>query len=188
MASKDDGIREFHQERVYAEGAGPMTTAEIDQFLASPDSTWLLRLAWLKDGWPMITPLWYQWAEGAFWVVGRKRSQWVHDLLVDPRCAIAIDEQAHPRIRKVVAQCTAEVVEGPVDAAGSRWLPVANEMAARYLGPDGPEALQPSHTWQRYLVRLEPRNGSILTWQGADWAPRYFEAGQRPDLEARSAR
>ena len=107
----------------------------------------------------MIAPLWYQWRDGAFWVVGRKRSQWVHDLKVDPRAAVCIEEEAHPRIRKVLAQCVAEVVEGPVDGPGSQWLPVAEEMATRYIGPDGPEALAPSHTWQRFLVKLTPRDG-----------------------------
>jgi hypothetical protein len=184
---EQDQIREFHQERVYAEGAGPMTRAEVDQFLASPDSTWLLKLAWLKDGWPQVVPLWYQWRDQAFWVVGRKRSEWVQDLAREPRCAVCIEEQAHPRIRKVIAQCSAEVIEGPVDGPGSAWLPVAEEMAARYLGPGGPEALKPSHGWQRYLVKLTPRDGKVITWQGADWAPRYFEPGQRPDLEARGS-
>jgi hypothetical protein len=186
VPTDQDEIRDFHQERVYAPGAGPMTRAEVDQFLASPDSDWLLKLAWVKDGWPKVAPLWYQWREGAFWVVGRKRSEWVHDLKVEPRAAICIEEQAHPRIRKVLAQVVAEIIEGPVDGPGSAWLPVAEEMATRYIGPDGPTALGPSHTWQRFLVKLTPRDGRLVTWQGADWAPRYFEPGQRPDLEART--
>ena len=93
-------------------------------------------------------------------------------------------KQNQPRIRKVLAQCMAEVVEGPSVAEGSRWLPVAEEMAIRYIGPDGAEQLAPSHGWERYLVKLTPRDGKITTWQGADWARRYFDPGQRPDLDA----
>jgi general stress protein 26 len=183
-------MSEFKQDTYYEEGsdAGPMPGAHIDEFLRSPNSTWLLKLATLKeDGWPMIVPLWYQWDGEAFYVVGRKRSKWVADLKNDPRCAICIEETAHPRIRKVIAQCTAEIVEGPAVGEGSQWVPVANEMATRYSGPDGPEMLKMSWGWERYLVKLVPRRDKLTTWQGADWALSYFDPGQRPDLEAKAA-
>ena len=189
MSGEDSGeSREFRQEHFYEEGvAGGMLRAEVEEFLASEGSVWLLKLATLKeDGWPMIVPLWYQWSGGSFWVVGRKRSRWVEDLKREPRCSICIEEIAHPRIRKVLAQCVAEVVEGPSVAENSAWLPVAEEMACRYAGPDGAEQLVPSYGWERYLVKLTPRHGSLTTWQGADWALRYFDAGQRPDLESGS--
>lgn len=178
-------VREFHQAKAYDPGAGGMNATEVDDFLSGPASRWLLKLSVLKeDGWPFVVPLWFAWKDGSFWLVGRKRNQWVRDLRLDPRCAVCIEEEAHPRVRKVLAQCTAEIIEGPVVAAGSQWLPVAEEMAARYMGPSGPEQLEPSHSWERYLVRLTPRDGKLTTWQGADWAPRYFDPGQRPDLEA----
>src|SRR6188768_1762584 len=104
MASENADVREFHQERVYAPGAGAMNAAEVDEFLASPESAWLLKLSVLKaDGWPAIVPLWYTWKDGAFWVVGRKKNDWVQDLKREPRCAICIEERDHPRIRKVLA-------------------------------------------------------------------------------------
>jgi hypothetical protein len=86
----------------------------------------------------------------------------------------------------VLAQCLAEVVEGPVVAEGSRWVRVAEQMALRYVGPDGPAALPRSYSWERYLVKLLPRDGKITTFQGVDWHRRYFDPGQRPDLEARA--
>jgi hypothetical protein len=184
-------VTEFKQDRYYEEGsdAGGMPWSQVREFLASPDSRWLLKLSTLQeDGWPMIAPLWYQWDGEAFYVVGRKRSKWVADLQRDPRCAICVEETAHPRIRKVLAQCTAEIVEGPVVGEGSQWVPIANEMATRYTGPDGPEQLKASWGWERYLVRLVPRNGRVKTWQGADWALSYFDPGQRPDLEAKAAK
>lgn len=183
-------MSEFKQDTYYEEGsdAGGMPDPHIEEFLAGPNSTWLLKLAFVKeDGWPMVVPLWYQWDGEAFLVVGRKRSQWVHDLEREPRCAVCIEETAHPRIRKVLAQCTAEIVEGPAKGEGSQWVPVANEMAVRYTGPSGPEQLEASWDWDRYLVRLVPREGRLITWQGADWALRYFDPGQRPDLEAKAA-
>jgi hypothetical protein len=165
-----------------------MTVEEVDAFLGSPDSTWLVRLAVLKeDGWPFVTPLWYQWDGEAFYVVGRKRSAWVQDIERDPRCAVAIDEPAMPPdggLRKVLAQCTGEVVEGPVVAEGSKWVEVADEMALRYAGPGGPEALKASYSWERYLVKLTPREGSLRTWQGVGWAKGYLDKEQLQAHEA----
>lgn len=180
---------EFKQSRYYEEGsgAGGLSPEEVHEFLASPDSVWLLKLSYLDEaGWPMSTPLWYHWDGEAFYVVGRKRSAWVQHLLRDDRCAICIEEMAHPRIRKVLAQCRAEVVEGPARGEGSQWVPVAEAMALRYSGPTGPEQLAASYGWERYLVKLVPTK-QLTTWQGADWSLRYFDPGQRPDLEARAA-
>ena len=101
-------MSEFRQDTYYEEGsdAGGMPGAHVAEFLASPDSTWLLKLAFTKeDGWPMVVPLWYQWDGEAFYVVGRKRSEWVQDLIRNPRCAICIEELARvdPTIALAVA-------------------------------------------------------------------------------------
>jgi hypothetical protein len=180
--------RSAEQQKWYdANYSGGLDNAEIDEFLRSPSSNWLAKLAVLKeDGWPAITPLWYQWTGEAFLVVGRARSAWVQDLIRDPRCAICVEEAALPPAggnRKVQAQCEAEIVEGPVVAEGSQWVAVAHEMAVRYAGPNGGEGLKLSYGWKRYLVRLHPREGKLTTWQGVDWAPRYFQPEERPDLE-----
>ena len=158
--------------------SGGLSEEELDSFLRGPKSDWLCRLACLDDeGWPFVTPMWFDWDGTAFYVVGRKRSGWVQHLRNDPRCAITIDEPAMPPeggLRKVLARCEAEIVEGPVVAEGSQWLPVANRMAMRYVGPAGVEGLKASYSWPRYLVKLTPV-GKLTTWQGVDWAKRYKE-------------
>ena len=156
-------MTEFKQDNYYEEGsdAGGMPARDIEDFLSGPNSTWLLKLSFTKeDGWPMVVPLWYQWDGEAFYVVGRKRSKWVADLERDSRCAICIEETAHPRIRKVLAQCTAEILEGPARGEGSKWVEVANEMATRYSGPDGPEQLVPSYG-DRKSTRLNSSHTDI---------------------------
>ena len=181
-------MTKFKQERYYEEGsgAGGLSEVEINEFLASPASVWLLKLTYLdENGWPMVTPLWYHWDGTSFYVVGRKKSRWVEYLKNDPRSAICIEEMAHPRIRKVIAQCRAEVVEGPARGEGSKWVPIAESMALRYSGPSGPEQLKASYGWERYLVKLTPVS-KLTTWQGADWSLRYFDPGQRPDLEKKA--
>jgi hypothetical protein len=167
---------------------GVMNDEEIHEFLTGPDARWLIKIAVVKeDGWPSIIPVWYQWDGHAFLVIGRKRSAWVHDLIRDPRCGVCVEElEPVPPAganRKVLAQCTAEIVEGPAMAAGSKWAAVAAEMAARYMGDVGTRRIAGSESWERYLVRLVPRDGRLSTWQGIDWAPKYFDKGQRPDLE-----
>ena len=167
---------------------GGMSPEEIDAFLGSADSDWLCKLGVLKeDGWPFVTPMWFTWRDGAFYVVGRKRSAWVQDLKRDPRCFVCIDEPETPPeggLRKVLARCLATVVEGPVVADGSQWVGVAAEMAQRYMGPTGPDGLKLSYGWERYLVRLDPVEGGMTTWQGVGWAKRYLDDKQRAELEA----
>ena len=169
--------------------SGPLSRKELEEFLAGK---WLIKIAVLKeDGWPFVVPVWYHWDGEFFYAVGRKRSEWVHDLIREPRCAMCIEEKEIPPDggnRKVLAQCIAEVVEGPVVAEGSQWVKVAEQMALRYVGPEGPTALSRSYSWERYLVKLVPRDGKITTFQGVDWHRRYFDPGQRPDLEAKAGK
>lgn len=173
-----------------ASKSGPLAADELRDFLSNYD--WLIKIAVVKeDGWPYVVPVWYLWEDDVFWVVGRKRSVWVEDLIRDPRCAICIEEREIPPAggnRKVVAQCVAEVVDGPCVAEGSKWVGVAERMALKYVGPEGPAALARSYSWERYLVKLTPRDGKLTTFQGVDWHRRYFDPGQRPDLETRAAK
>ena len=178
----------YEERRWYdASVSGPLSRNEFTDFL---NGRWLVKLSVTKlDGWPYVVPLWYQWHENLLWLVGRKRSEWIQDLVRDPRCAICIEEKEIPPDggnRKILAQCTAEIVEGPVVAEGSKWVEIAELMALRYVGAEGPEALSRSYDWERYLVKLVPRDEKYTTFQGVDWHRRYFDPGQRPDLEAKS--
>jgi hypothetical protein len=83
----------------------------------------------------------------------------------------------------VLAQCTAEIIEGPVPAEGSKWLAIADEMALRYGGPGGAEGIKTSYNWERYLIRLTPREGGMRTWQGMGWARRYLDSEQLEQLD-----
>ena len=78
-----------------ASKSGPLSDDELEDFLTNYD--WLIKIAVIKDdGWPYVVPVWYLWEDGAFWAVGRKRSEWVHDLIREPRCAICIEEREIP--------------------------------------------------------------------------------------------
>jgi hypothetical protein len=142
-----------------------MQPEEMEAFLGG--STFA-RLATVDgEGWPYVVPAWQEWSEGRFWLIARKRSAWAGHLAAEPRCAVTVDETGTQR--KVIAQCRAEVVEEP--NVGGRWVEIARRMSVRYLGEHGPDYLEPTLGWPRWLFALEPVR--MWTWQGNDWAPRY---------------
>ena len=144
---------------------GKLGEDAVAVFLAEPK---IARLACLdENGWPYVVPCWQEWDGDAFWVVPRERAAWGRYLEADPRCAITVDEEGAQR--KVVAQCRAELVERP--NVGGEWVAVAERMATRYLGENGPKYLEPTLDKPRWLYRLVPV--ALQTWQGQDWARRY---------------
>ncbi|MFP3913826.1 MAG: pyridoxamine 5'-phosphate oxidase family protein, partial [Actinomycetota bacterium] len=133
---------------------GVLEDEEVDAFLQEPV---FARLATLDpEGWPYVVPVWHEWSEGRFWVVGRERSAWAAHLARDPRCALTVDETGTQR--KVIAQCEAEIVEEP--NMGGAWVAVAERMSTRYLGENGPRYLEPTLRYPRWLIALHP----VRTW------------------------
>ena len=146
---------------------GQLDREELDSFLAEGR---IARLACIDDeGWPYVVPCWQEWDGEGFWVIPRKKSAWAGYLRQEPRCAITVDEDG--TLRKVIAQCTAKLIEEP--NVGGRWVPIAERMSLRYLGENGPKYLEPTLDKPRWLFYLEPHR--LWTWQGVDWARRYKE-------------
>jgi Pyridoxamine 5'-phosphate oxidase len=146
---------------------GQLDREELDAFLAEGR---IARLACIdEEGWPYVVPCWQEWDGEGFWVIPRKKSAWAGYLRQEPRCAITVDEDG--TLRKVIAQCTAKLVEEP--NVGGRWVPIAERMSLRYLGENGPKYLEPTLDKPRWLFYLEPHR--LWTWQGVDWARRYKE-------------
>ena len=137
---------------------GRLNESEMSTFLGEAH---LARLACLDDeGWPYVVPCWHEWDGESFWVIPREKSAWARYLANDSRCAISVDEAEG--LRKVVAQCTARMVEEP--NVGGRWVPIAERMSTRYLGENGPKYLEPTLDKPRWLFRLNPEN--LQTWLG----------------------
>ena len=94
------------------------------------------------------------------------------------RCAVTIDESSAADEetdagvqRRFLAQCEAAIVERP--NVGGQWVEVARAMSIRYYGENGPSYLEPTMSWKRWLIRLDPVR--IQTWQGIAWPKRYLE-------------
>lgn len=155
---------------------GGMSEEEVEAFLARG---MMMRLACLEpDGHPYIAVCWHEWRDGAFWVVPRQRSRWAECLRDDPRVSYVVDDPQS--LEKVWGKGLAELVEEP--NVGGRWVAVAERMAVRYLGPNGPSYLVPTLGQPRWLFSIRPTE--LKTWQGVGWARRYWvEATEGPSYE-----
>jgi hypothetical protein len=158
-----------------------MSAEERDTFLSEGR---VMHLACMTpDGVPYITVCWHDWHDGYFWLVPRQRSRWAELLRENGRLSFVIDDDK--TMQKVIGSGIAEVVEAP--NVGGQWVEVANRMAIRYLGPDGPTYLTSTLKQPRWLFRFTPFD--VRTWQGVGWARRYWveDSGGPTYDEAHSA-
>ena len=160
---------------------GKMSDDEREAFLAEGRVVHIACLS--PEGSPYIAVCWHQWHDGYFWVVPRQRTRWGELLERDGRLSFVIDDEKS--MQKVIGQGVAELVERP--NVGGRWVEIANRMAVRYLGPDGPRYLRPTLDQPRWLFRFRPFN--VRTWQGVAWPRRYWvdDTGGPTYEEAHSA-
>ena len=116
----------------------------------------LARLATIgEDGWPQVTPVWFEYRNGLVEVVSEKRTFKVRNMLRINRVALVVDEEKSPN-RSVMIKGLAEVVEDGVAEAILR-------QAVRYLGEEDGKAYADSLDAKDFvLVRVRP--AKIKTW------------------------
>jgi hypothetical protein len=175
---EEDYMSEDKTDESWRGRVGKLSRDEVDQFLEGPN---LARIACLDaKGWPYAIPCWYQWDGESIWLVARAKSKWAKFLVAEPRCAVTIDESSFADAsedpaagvqRNFAAQCQAVIVEQP--NVGGRWVEIARKMALRYYGVNGPSYLEPTMSWKRWLIRLDPVE--TWTWQGIAWPKTYLE-------------
>jgi nitroimidazol reductase NimA-like FMN-containing flavoprotein (pyridoxamine 5'-phosphate oxidase superfamily) len=157
----------------YPEWMGKMrglTPDEVTEFLAGPV---VARIATVdENGYPYITPLWQEWDGEAMYLVPREKTVFVKHLLVNPKVAIscAMDTGTYTR---VLIRGQAHILSGPAPMEGE-CLAIARRMSVRYLGPHGPEYLQPTEDRPRYLVKVVPEH-KLVTWDGVEWHQKYTQ-------------
>ena len=109
-----------------------MTPQQTAQFLGRPLIAHVTSLR--MDGSPHTVPVWYQYADGRFYVFTPSRSVKVRNLLRDPRLTISIASEDEP-YRYVVADGVADVSDdGALERGGA--------IASRYRGKGGPAYVQ----------------------------------------------
>jgi PPOX class probable F420-dependent enzyme len=130
----------------------------------------LARLATVDDdGYPAVVPVWFTWADGAFWIVARARAEYVANIAARPLVGVSIVDDVDPD-RRLQVRGRASIVSGPGPLEG-RTLELAQAMAEAYEGEAGLEYIRSSLDWPRVLVRIEPER--TLAWSSGDWHPRY---------------
>ena len=156
-----------------------LSDEELRSFLSRP---LIAKLATIRrDGWPCVNPVWFEYDGDSIYVVARKRSSYVDNIMHDSRVSVLIDE-CEPPYTRVIIEGNAEIVEGP--STEGRWVEIAKRMVSRYLEPEkGMKYLEETLDQPRYLIKIKPKNiiswtpGTMATYQ--HWHPRYFEPGSR---------
>ena len=170
-------MTEKYENEAHQKPVGKMSPDEINIFL---EKGYTLRLSCLKpNGDPFIVPCWHHWEknneksteekiEGDFYVIPRAKSKWAEYLDNDSRCSWVIDDEH--TMEKVLCEGHAEKIEEMV--IEGQWVDIAEKMAIRYLGPDGPKYLKPTLNQPRWLFKLIPKK--FRSWQGVGWAKSYW--------------
>lgn len=158
------------EEREYPEWMGKMralTPDEIKEFLDGPV---VARIATVDSkGDPYVTPVWQEWDGEALYVIPREKTIFVKHLQRFPRVSVSCAEDGGTYTR-VLFRGRAEIESGPAIMEG-KCLEIAKRMSVRYLGPRGPEYLEPTMDRPRYLVKIIPEK--TISWDGVEWHPKY---------------
>jgi nitroimidazol reductase NimA-like FMN-containing flavoprotein (pyridoxamine 5'-phosphate oxidase superfamily) len=132
----------------------PLTDAELDLLLGLDIPGQLGTLD--KEGYPHITPMWFVWERGAFYMTSLPEKAHVRRLERDPRASFSVDvedpeDDAGERPnRSVRAVGPAEVF---TDTDG-QWTARITEKYLR--GPGLPGALARRTSQERMVIRLQP--------------------------------
>ena len=127
-----------------------MTPAEIDSFLGEPIT------AQLATNGPTIRPIWYQWEEGAFWIISGPWAKLFTRVQKDPEVAVCVDvgDFTNGRVMQVCAYGAAELT--PYDVERAR------RMLHRYLGPDEESWSDAPDDYRAYLRDGGPPGAVLL--------------------------
>lgn len=152
---------------------GKLTAEELDTFLRH---AWNARLATVTpQNRPYVVPVWYEYdpAQGRFYVVARERSAYVAHLRANPAVALHIADDIHRQHTRVLVEGMAEVTLGPaIPTQTPRLQGMIDDMARRYMGPDGPRYAAKTMDRPRLLIAITPER--IQSWTGGEWAGRYL--------------
>jgi hypothetical protein len=121
-----------------------------------------------------VTPVWYDYdaERRTFLVVGRQHAEWVAYIRHDPKVALLVADDLHAEHTRVNVQGLAEIIDGPIAPADHPQLTaIVEDMALRYLGPNGPAYARLTANRPRIVIRITPTRWR--SWTGREWHRRY---------------
>jgi PPOX class probable F420-dependent enzyme len=140
-----------------------LTDEELDAFLTSAHTLTIATIR--KSGEPFMTPVWYVWMDGAFWVRTGGGSAKVKHIRRDARvCCMVEDGEAWVDLRAVVANCDAEFATD--EAQIGRFLDLLDKKYAdfRMQRSTLPDATRNHYASERVILRMKPREGELRSW------------------------
>ncbi|SCL70263.1 pyridoxamine 5'-phosphate oxidase family protein [Micromonospora chersina] len=102
----------------------PLPPPDVETRLADERNVWLCTVR--RDGSPHVTPVWFIYADGTWWIGCDARSVKARNLEVDPRVSLALEDGTAP----VVAEGVAHLHRGDYPAT------VVEAFADKYEGWD----------------------------------------------------
>jgi PPOX class probable F420-dependent enzyme len=149
-----------------SEGRG-LDPEELHDFLTT--GAIFAKIATTNDeGWPMVSPVWYEWDGSSFLVIGKERTSYIRNLRRDPRCGVLIDNPGLP-YRRVSVLGVAELL--PEDF---EWHEPVRRMVLRYIGKEGMSYAEATFGFPRVCVRIWPKR--MASWNGGGY-DRTFHRG-----------
>jgi PPOX class probable F420-dependent enzyme len=137
---------------------GAMDREAMNAFLSEPI---LARIATVREDWPHVVPMWFDWDGESLWMETGLGFQKHRNLVANPHCAVAIDiTEGGLRFKGVILEGDAEIITGPEAFVRE----TVTRIYRKYLGNEGIAAPTPTRmiTNPHAVIRLRPRR--IRTW------------------------
>jgi nitroimidazol reductase NimA-like FMN-containing flavoprotein (pyridoxamine 5'-phosphate oxidase superfamily) len=106
----------------------PLTSNEEQDFLVG--AARIGKLGTLRDGWPYVNPIWYEWDGQSFWIIGKPLAQFVKNIRADDPTFLVDDKDDFPYVRVNVEGRARVVSEEWTD----EWVEMTRRMTLRYVG------------------------------------------------------
>lgn len=140
----------------------PYLDAQIEAFLQQPGL--LMRLGTVgRDGFPQVTPVWYLYADGLFYITTAGDRVKTRNMLADPRVGFAIDSDVKPY------QGLSVWGRARLAAEGEEARSMTRRIAARYVSADRLDAMEKTLMQSpRVVFTIEPvRLARMGSWGDA---------------------
>lgn len=148
------------------------TNEELDEFLMN-GRIFAKIATTMEDGWPVISPVWYEWDGESFLIVSKANTSMVKNLRRDQRCGLLVDNPELP-YKRVSVRGTARFLPDDFD-----WESPAREMVLRYLGPEGMAYAEATFQFARVPFRVFP--DKLSSWNGGGFDRTFTKETQWQD-------